>query len=68
MIPLHGGFEKKDAEEKLTEDIGILLSSSMLRRHNIRCHYFSAMDVAGKDGTIKHVTSGLIPGLRSDKL
>ncbi len=60
-----GGFEeKKDAEEKLTEDIERLIK---LQYKLYASNAYSvliiiqAMDAAGKDGTIEHVMSGLNP-------
>jgi PPK2 family polyphosphate:nucleotide phosphotransferase len=60
-----GGYEeKKDAEEKLTDDIERLIK---LQYKLYASNAYSvliivqAMDAAGKDGTIEHVMSGLNP-------
>jgi PPK2 family polyphosphate:nucleotide phosphotransferase len=60
-----GGFkEKKDAEEKLRDDIERLIKLQY-KLYASNSHavliIFQAMDAAGKDGTIKHVMSGIDP-------
>ena len=59
-----GGISKQDAKEQLAKDIEKLSDlQSMLYaqdRYSILI-IFQAMDAAGKDGTIKHVMSGINP-------
>ena len=55
---------KKDAAQKLEDDIEELAKyQDILYAHNIHALLlvFQAMDAAGKDGTIKHVMSGVNP-------
>ena len=59
-----GDLSKQDAKEQLAKDIEKLSElQSMLYaqdRYSILI-IFQAMDAAGKDGTIKHVMSGINP-------
>ncbi len=59
-----GGISKQDAKEQLAKDIEKLsdLQSKLYAhdRYSILI-IFQAMDAAGKDGTIKHVMSGINP-------
>jgi PPK2 family polyphosphate:nucleotide phosphotransferase len=55
---------KKMAEELLTEDVSALAEAQELLYADDSCALliiFQAMDAAGKDGTIKHVMSGVNP-------
>lgn len=56
--------EKGEAKEKLVKDIGELVKlQDVLYAHDVYgiLLIFQAMDAAGKDGTIKHVMSGVNP-------
>jgi PPK2 family polyphosphate:nucleotide phosphotransferase len=56
--------DKEEAKEKLAKDIGDLVKlQDVLFAHDVYgiLLIFQAMDAAGKDGTIKHVMSGVNP-------